>query len=62
LQKRISGQKKYIPIFWECSPPDAVSGLCSSSPLAIREIGGFTNIPVLQSMKKNYKKIFEIIG
>lgn len=42
--------------------PDAISGLCSSSPLAIREIQNFTNIPILQSMEKNYIKIFDIIG
>jgi hypothetical protein len=42
--------------------PDAISGLCSSSPLAIREIQEFSDIPILQSMEKNYKKIFEIIG
>lgn len=42
--------------------PDAISGLCSSSPLAIREIQEFSDIPILQSMEKDYKKIFEIIG
>ena len=42
--------------------PDAISGLCSSSPLAIREIQEFTDTPILQSMEKNYKKIFSIIG
>jgi hypothetical protein len=42
--------------------PDAISGLCSSSPLAIREIQQFSDIPILQSMEKDYKKIFEIIG
>jgi hypothetical protein len=41
--------------------PDAISGLCSSSPLAIREIKEFTDIPILQSMEKDYKKIFSII-
>jgi len=41
--------------------PDAISGLCSSSPLAIREIKEFTDIPILQSMEKNYEKIFNII-
>jgi hypothetical protein len=42
--------------------PDAISGLCSSSPLAIREIQEFTDIPILQSMEKDYKKIFSIVG
>ncbi len=41
--------------------PDAISGLCSSSPLAIREIETFTNLPILQSMEKDYKAIFRII-
>ena len=41
--------------------PDAISGVCSSSPLAIREISGFTDIPILQSLKKDYCKIFNII-
>ncbi|MCK5036105.1 MAG: hypothetical protein KAS73_09460 [Candidatus Sabulitectum sp.] len=41
--------------------PDAISGICSSSPLAIREIKEFSDIPILQSMEKDYKKIFEII-
>jgi hypothetical protein len=42
--------------------PDAISGLCSSSPLAIREIKTFTNTPVLESMEKDYKKICKILG
>lgn len=41
--------------------PDAISGLCSSSPLAIREIEDFSDTPILQSMEKNYMKIFDII-
>ena len=42
--------------------PDAISGLCSSSPLAIREIKTFTDTPVLESMEKDYKKICKILG
>ncbi|MGW8229368.1 MAG: hypothetical protein ACWGOW_10725 [Gammaproteobacteria bacterium] len=42
--------------------PDAISGLCSSSPLAIREIRSFTNLPILQSIEKNFRKIYNIIG
>ncbi|NQU29152.1 MAG: hypothetical protein HQ525_00640 [Anaerolineae bacterium] len=41
--------------------PDAISGLCSSSPLAIREIETFTNLPILHSMEKDHKAIFRII-
>ena len=42
--------------------PDAISGLCSSSPLAMREIESFTDLPIIQSMEKDFKKIFGIIG
>lgn len=42
--------------------PDAISGLCSSSPLAMREIESFTNLPIIQSMEKDFRKIFAIIG
>ena len=42
--------------------PDAISGLCSSSPLAIREIQSFSDLPILKSMEKDYGSIFEIIG
>lgn len=41
--------------------PDAVSGLCSSSPLAMREISTFSELPVLRSMERNYSEIFKII-
>ena len=42
--------------------PDAISGLCSSSPLSMREISSFTELPILQSMEKDYRKLFSIIG
>jgi hypothetical protein len=42
--------------------PNAIEGLCSSSPLAIREIRSFRDLPVLESMEKDYRKIFDIIG
>ena len=41
--------------------PDALSGLFSSSPLAIREVGTFTEIPVLKSIERDYKTIYSII-
>lgn len=41
--------------------PDAISGLCSSSPLAIREIQSFTDIPIIKSMERDYMNIFNII-
>jgi len=42
--------------------PDAISGLCSSSPLAMREIRSFTDLPIVRSMEKGYASIFDIIG
>jgi hypothetical protein len=42
--------------------PDAISGICSSSPLAMREIESFTDLPIIQSMEKDFKKIFSVIG
>ena len=41
--------------------PDAISGLCSSSPLAMREIKTFSELPILQSLEKDDKTIFKII-
>ncbi len=41
--------------------PDALSGLCSSSPLALQEIATFTKIPILKSMERDYKAIYNII-
>jgi hypothetical protein len=41
--------------------PDALSGLCSSSPLAMREISTFSELPVLRSMERDYKAICTII-
>lgn len=42
--------------------PDAISGICSSSPLAMREIQGFTDTPIILSMEKDFRKIFNLIG
>lgn len=41
--------------------PDAISGLCSSSPLALQEIASFSDLPVLGSMERDYQSIFELI-
>jgi len=41
--------------------PCSISGLCSSSPLAIREIEKFTDIPILKSVERDFKSIYEII-
>lgn len=41
--------------------PDAISGLCSSSPLAIQEIASISSIPILRSMERDFRSIFELI-
>jgi len=41
--------------------PDAISGVCSSSPLAIRELKEFTDIPVISNIDPNVKEFFEIL-
>ncbi len=41
--------------------PDAISGSCSSSPLAVREISGFTDLPILKSLERDHRSIYSII-
>lgn len=41
--------------------PAAISGVCSSSPLALRELSEFTDIPILFSAQRDYKAIYELI-
>ena len=41
--------------------PDAISGVCSSSPLSIRELKDFTNIPVVNNINPNFKEFLEIL-
>ncbi|UCE99809.1 MAG: hypothetical protein JSV82_01730 [Planctomycetota bacterium] len=41
--------------------PNALSGLCSSSPLHIRELADFTNIPVFNSAEPDKKGLAEIL-
>ena len=41
--------------------PHAISGVCSSSPLAVREIGSFTDLPILKSVERDYKAIYGLI-
>jgi len=33
--------------------PDAISGVCSGSPLALRELAGFTGIPVFNNLERD---------
>ncbi|MFB0525212.1 MAG: hypothetical protein ACETVZ_06695 [Phycisphaerae bacterium] len=41
--------------------PDALSGICSSSPLHIRELSEFTNIPVFNSAEPNISRLADIL-
>ena len=41
--------------------PDAISGVCSSSPLTVQEINSFSDLPVLPSMEKDFRRIFSLI-
>jgi hypothetical protein len=41
--------------------PDALSGVCSSSPLHIRELSDYTNIPVFNSVDADPNKLGEIL-
>lgn len=41
--------------------PDALSGICSSSPLHIRELTEFTNIPVFNSAKPDRNSLSKIL-
>jgi hypothetical protein len=52
---------RYAPDQFEDLVPDAISGLCSSSPLAIQKLQSFSNLTVLESMEKDAGTIFQII-
>lgn len=41
--------------------PDAISGICSSSPLHVRELREFTNIPIFNSMKVSPNELAQIL-
>ncbi len=41
--------------------PAAISGICSSSPLHIRELSAFTNIPVFNSAEPNTSQLGDIL-
>ena len=41
--------------------PDTISGICSSSPLHIRELSSFTNIPVFNSAEPNTNQLGDIL-
>jgi len=41
--------------------PDAISGICSSSPLHVRELSAFTDIPVFNSPEPNVNRLADIL-
>lgn len=41
--------------------PDAISGICSSSPLHIRELESCTDIPVFESAKPDIKQLAKVL-
>ena len=41
--------------------PDAISGVCSSSPLHIRELSAFTDIPVFNSVDPDKQKLANLL-
>jgi hypothetical protein len=41
--------------------PDAISGICTSSPLGIRELQEFTDLPILKNVQRDLKQIGEIL-
>ncbi len=41
--------------------PDVISGLCSASPLAIEELGGFTDTPVVSNTHRDLKAWSDVL-
>jgi hypothetical protein len=41
--------------------PDAISGVCSSSPLGIREFRSFTDIPVFNNVNRDLNQLSRIL-
>lgn len=41
--------------------PDALSGICSSSPLRLRELAEFTNIPIFDSAQPDLKELADAL-
>ncbi len=42
--------------------PDAISGVCSSSPLAIRELAEYTDIPVFNNIDWDLRQLSELLS
>jgi len=41
--------------------PDAISGVCSSSPLATKELADYTGVPVFNNLERNLNEISEML-
>lgn len=41
--------------------PDAISGICSSSPLGIKELQAFTNLPIFNSIQRDLNHLASIL-
>lgn len=41
--------------------PDAISGICSSSPLGIRELQSYTDLPIFNSVHRNLEELAAIL-
>ena len=41
--------------------PDAISGVCSSSPLGVRELQEFTDVPVFNNVQRDLRQLSEIL-
>ena len=41
--------------------PDAISGVCSSSPLGIRELQAYTDLPIFNSLQRDLSQIASIL-
>lgn len=41
--------------------PDAISGVCSGSPLSIRELEGFTDRPIFDSIRRDLERLAAIL-
>jgi hypothetical protein len=41
--------------------PDAISGVCSSSPLVLRELAEFTDIPVFNNLDWDLNQLSELL-
>jgi hypothetical protein len=41
--------------------PDAISGICSSSPLGIRELQNYTDLPIFNSIQRDLERLASIL-